>query len=75
MENGASKSEEVIKEYMDEYIRKVCMKHECSPEEAKQFAWVKAAEEYYRETNLKPLNEAKGDLPRTELDIGCKGGC
>ena len=33
----------------DEYVRKYCVKHEVSPEEAKQHATVRAVASYYEE--------------------------
>jgi len=64
-------SEERIQKAIDEYIDKTCKTYGLTREEAKEKIWVKFAEEYYREDPPKE-NPPVG---RTELDIGCKGGC
>lgn len=66
-----SSTEKIIDDYMDGYLTKYCKEWGCTREEAKQHAIVKAVEAFYRES------PPKGDspMPRTELDIGCKGGC
>lgn len=66
-------TEQRIKEIMDEYIRKYAKDHDCTPEEAKNHIMVKIVEKYYRDNPPKDNDSEK--LPKTELDIGCKGGC
>ena len=65
--------EQRIKEIMDEYTKKYAKDHDCTPEEAKHHITVKIAEKYYRDNPPKDTDSDK--LPKTELDIGCKGGC
>lgn len=64
-------SEERIQEAIDGYIERTCKTYGLTKEEAKEKIWVKCAEEFYR-TNP-PAEDTP--LPKTELDIGCKGGC
>ena len=61
------KIEESIRIYTEKYAKE----YGYSIEEAKTHITVKNAAEYYRENP--PKDDAP--LPRTELDIGCKGGC
>lgn len=61
-----------IQELIDIYMQKYCVKHECSMEEAKHHIAYKIISEYYHEN---PPRSGSNNLPRTELDIGCKGGC
>lgn len=65
-------TEEKIQELIDIYMQKYCVKHECSMEEAKHHIAYKLISEYYHEN---PPKENVNLLPKTELDIGCKGGC
>lgn len=64
-------SEEMIQEAINTYMQKYCVKHEVSMEEAKQHIAHKLISEYYHENPPRDSVAA----PRTELDIGCKGGC
>lgn len=66
-------TEQRIKELMDEYTKKYAKDHDCTPEEAKHHIMVKITEQYYRDNPPKDTDSEK--LPKTELDIGCKGGC
>lgn len=61
--------EELIRASINEYAEKYCKKHHVSMEEAKNHMSVKLIEEYYKD------NPPKDFSVRTELDIGCKGGC
>lgn len=61
-----------IQELIDIYMQKYCVKTGCSMEEAKNHIAYKIISEYYHEN---PPREGANLSPRTELDIGCKGGC
>lgn len=61
--------ENQIQTAIDEYTNRYCIKHGVSKEEAKQHIMIKLIEEYYHD------NPPKDISVRTELDIGCKGGC
>ena len=65
-------TEAKIQELIDIYMEKYCVKHECSMKEAKNHIAYKIISEYYHEN---PPREGSNLTPRTELDIGCKGGC
>ena len=66
-------SEEQIQELVDGYLDRMTRNGKYTREEAKASMMTKLIAESYRNEN-KPKT---GDLPlpRTELDIGCKGGC
>jgi len=66
-------TEEQIQELIDGYIDRYCRKEGCSRKEAKEHMMVKLVSEYYHDNPPKSGDE--NNLPRTELDIGCKGGC
>lgn len=49
---------------IDEYIKRYCVKHEISREEAEKHALVKEAAKYYEDAN-------KGEISVTEIKAGC----
>lgn len=61
--------EKEIQKAIEEYTNRYCIKHGVSKEEAKNHIMIKLIEEFYHE------NPPKDISVRTELDIGCKGGC
>ena len=65
--------EQRIKELIDGYVERFAKSNHISEEEARKWANVRIYEEYIREN---PPRESDFDhIPKTELDIGCKGGC
>lgn len=66
--------EERIQECISGYLDGYCKKHECSREVAKTHLVAKLCIESYYDVN-KPKTDGLNRLAKTELDIGCKGGC
>ena len=65
--------EKRIRELIDGYVERFAKSNHITVEEARQWANVRIYEEYIREN---PPKEGTDDhIPKTELDIGCKGGC
>ena len=65
-------SEEKIQELVNGYLDRMTRNGKYTREEAKNFLITKFVEESYRNENR--YREGDHPLPRTEQDIGCKGG-
>ena len=65
--------EEQIQEMVDGYLDRMTRNGKYTREEAKNCLMTKLIAESYHNENRPRSGDAP--LPRTELDIGCKGGC
>lgn len=65
--------EQKIKDLVDGYVERFAKNMGITEAEARQWANVRLYEEYIRENP--PKDTDSNHLPKTELDIGCKGGC
>lgn len=70
----SAESEAKIKDLVDGYLDRMCRNGKYSREEAKEMMMTKLIAESYANENA-PRDPDDRHVPRTELDIGCKGGC
>lgn len=66
-------TEEKIESLVNGYLDRMTRNGKYTREEAKNALMTKLVAESYRNENKPKAGDAP--LPRTELDIGCKGGC
>ena len=70
---GDIELESKIKKLVDEYVERFAKSNHISEKEARQWANVRIYEEYIRENPTRDGDDSH--IAKTELDIGCKGGC